>query len=101
MRSIIFIIILLFTVQVFSQVEVPLFNKMEGTWESTYDSSGTLYKETIQMKWSLNHNYFVITVMDGMDQKYMKYSEKECFFFTRDNNNNLTGWNFDYLGFNN
>ncbi len=103
MKSIIYKLsfILFLTIPLYSQVEIPFFDKIAGNWEGMYDSSGVTYKEAVQMKWLLNHNYFVITIMDGINQQYMKYSEKECLYFTRDNDNNLTGWNFDYIGFNN
>ena len=93
--------LLLLTLPVYSQVDIPFFDKIAGNWEAVYDSGGVKHKEDIQLKWTLNHNFFEIVISDGIDNKYMRYAQKEKYILTLDNEGNLNGWGFDVFGFSN
>jgi YVTN family beta-propeller protein len=103
MKSIIFtfIFIALFTPQLFSQVEIPFFDKMTGRWEGNYESDGVKFDEAIMTTWILNHNYFELLVKSKIDDyQHKSFEDKELYFFTLDNEGNLVGGKMDNNGFN-
>lgn len=102
MKSIIPIIsfVAVITVQIFSQVEIPVFEKMEGTWEGIYEANGVKYKENISMTWILNHDFFNV-VIKGSELNKEENKYEEIYYFTLNNEGNITGWNFDNNGFSN
>lgn len=99
MKSIIFKIILiaLFSVELSSQVEIPLFNKMEGTWERMYDNDSVKnIKEDIYTFWLFNHNFFEIQTWNSSDTGR---TFQELYVLTRNNEGNIIGWSMDKKGY--
>lgn len=92
--------IVLFTIQLFSQVDIPVFEKMAGKWQGVYASNGTNYQETIEMKWIFNHNFFYIDIWrDATNDNTKKYEAIEKEVFTIDNEGKLAGWSAGFEGF--
>jgi YVTN family beta-propeller protein len=101
MKSLISIIsfITLFTIQLFSQVEIPVFDRMSGQWVGTYESNGNKIQEVVYMMWIMNHNFFEIrTHGTGVDNKEIDYGEID--HFTLDNEGKLIGTCFGRNGIN-
>ncbi len=92
--------VVLFTIQIFSQVEIPVFEKMAGKWQGSYESNGMNYLETIEMKWIFNHNFFHIDIWrDATNDNSKKYEGIEKEVFTIDNEGKLAGWSAGNRGF--
>lgn len=92
--------IAVFTFQLFSQVEIPVFEKFSGKWQGVVESEGVKFQETIEMKWIFNHNFFQIDIWrDVTSGNTKKYEATEKEVFTIDNEGKLSGWSAGSKGF--
>lgn len=95
---IIILFLLLSNIQFFSQVEIPFFEKMEGTWERTYDTDSIKgIKETSYSFWMFDHNFFEIQTWNFHDTSR---SFKELYVFTLNDEKEVIGWSMDKNGYN-
>jgi YVTN family beta-propeller protein len=101
MKSLVLLIlfIVVFTFKGYSQVEIPVFEKMSGRWQGYSESNGEKYKEYINMGWTLNHNFFEISLSEEQkDKSKENFMLKEIEYITIDGNSNLKGWSIDDYG---
>src|ERR1043166_5827353 len=89
-----FLLLILFTTRIFSQVENPFFDKMEGLWEAYYELDGKNLVKELYMSWELKHNFFRIQ----LEQRFVK-DNKEILILTFDKENNAVGCSFDTNGY--
>lgn len=93
-----FVIIVFSNIDLFSQVDIDVFNQFIGEWEATYEVGGYKNTETIINKWILNDKYFETEIngymTDDPDRKYSTFT-----FFTIDDNDKIIGWTFSDNGY--
>ena len=92
--------IAVFALQLFAQVEIPVLEKMAGRWQGSYEMNGENYNETADMRWMLNHNYFLIGTRGEVKEDNSKnLIGKTMEVYTLSSDGKLTGWLFDNKGF--
>ena len=92
--------IAVFTVQLFAQVDIPVFEKLAGKWQSSYELNGERYNETVDLKWFLNHNFLGIDIRGENKENDSKSLERKALeMYTLSSEGKLAGWSIDIKGY--